>query len=390
MRGMTSSAAQWSLVAVWSGAAPVFREIAADGDGWLLGRDTEGIGDGRVSRRHCRVTRETDGWKIADLGSANGTYVDGARIDGVVRRHEVTVIQLGRTLVVPLAMAPDVPRSMARTAEAFVGPGLYPAWAATAEAATAGRHLFMIGPRGCGFERLAAHYLRGHDPGGRLSKVQLDHHTAASKVAELPAGAVLVTGSLPMQAYARHPWIAAARARGDLRLCVAFHIDAETELVQPPAEVASHYAIVRVPGLERRCEEIPWWIVHALEGRDPPVEVDITFVEACLLRRWSDNIPPLIAESRDAAAAAVRAGRTTVKARDLSEYASHGLESVVHEVPAGPPRGARRPPELLRDRERFAALVDAHSGDHVKIAAELGVTVEAVAQWLRRHGLADC
>jgi hypothetical protein len=381
---MTSSAARWSLVAVWSGTAPVFREIAADGEGWLLGRDTEGIGDERVSRRHCRVTRETGAWKIADLGSANGTYVDGARIDGVVRRDDFTVIHLGRTLVVPMAMPPGAPRAMTRTAEAFVGPGLYPAWTATAEAALAGNHLFMTGPRGCGFEGLAAHYLRVRNTGGRLSTVQLGH--AASKLAELPAGAVLVTGSLPVRAYADHPWIRAARARDALRVCVAFQVDAETEL----AELSSQYAIVRVPGLERRREEIPWWIVHALEGREPPVEVDITFVEACLLRRWSDNIPPLLAESRDAAAEAVRAGRTTVKARDLSQYASRGLESVVHETTAGPPRGARRPMELLRDRERFAALVNAYSGDRAKIAAELGVTVEAVGQWLRRHGLADC
>ena len=34
-----------------------------------------------MSRRHCEVERVGDLWKFTDLGSANGTFVDGQRID---------------------------------------------------------------------------------------------------------------------------------------------------------------------------------------------------------------------------------------------------------------------------------------------------------------------
>ncbi len=37
----------------------------------------------RVSREHCRITRTGKGYKIRDLGSTNGTYVNGERIDEV-------------------------------------------------------------------------------------------------------------------------------------------------------------------------------------------------------------------------------------------------------------------------------------------------------------------
>jgi signal transduction histidine kinase/CheY-like chemotaxis protein len=53
------------------------------GDGVLLGRATAGlaIDDDGVSRRHAEVTRRPDGsYQIRDLGSRNGTYVNGVRI----------------------------------------------------------------------------------------------------------------------------------------------------------------------------------------------------------------------------------------------------------------------------------------------------------------------
>lgn len=37
----------------------------------------------RVSREHCRIARTSHGYKIRDLGSTNGTYVNGERIDEV-------------------------------------------------------------------------------------------------------------------------------------------------------------------------------------------------------------------------------------------------------------------------------------------------------------------
>lgn len=54
------------------------------GDGIELGRSTPGltINDDGVSRRHAAITRVADGsYVIRDLGSRNGTFVNGVRID---------------------------------------------------------------------------------------------------------------------------------------------------------------------------------------------------------------------------------------------------------------------------------------------------------------------
>jgi len=33
-----------------------------------------------VSRRHARLDRTAEGWRLTDLGSSNGTFVNGRRI----------------------------------------------------------------------------------------------------------------------------------------------------------------------------------------------------------------------------------------------------------------------------------------------------------------------
>lgn len=59
---------------------PVRRRILADGEGCLIGRG-DGCGlpldDSRVSRRHARLAPSAGGWRLEDLGSKNGTLVDG-------------------------------------------------------------------------------------------------------------------------------------------------------------------------------------------------------------------------------------------------------------------------------------------------------------------------
>lgn len=49
----------------------------------LMGRDVTNdivIGDAEVSRQHARVTRTPGGFVLEDLGSTNGTFVEGERL----------------------------------------------------------------------------------------------------------------------------------------------------------------------------------------------------------------------------------------------------------------------------------------------------------------------
>lgn len=52
-------------------------------DGLTIGRaDDNGVvvRDPRVSRRHASIVADGTGWSVEDLGSSNGTFVDGAQI----------------------------------------------------------------------------------------------------------------------------------------------------------------------------------------------------------------------------------------------------------------------------------------------------------------------
>lgn len=77
-----------------------------DNEPQLLGRSSEAlpITDNTVSRRHAELTPDAGEWYIRDLGSQNGTQVNGVRIDERVRlkagdqvRVGVTLLTFGRT-----------------------------------------------------------------------------------------------------------------------------------------------------------------------------------------------------------------------------------------------------------------------------------------------------
>jgi FHA domain-containing protein len=70
-------------------------------DGLTLGRaDDNGVvlHDARASRRHARIVADGSGWSVEDLGSSNGTFVDGAQ----VRRSRLDrgqIITVGETFL---------------------------------------------------------------------------------------------------------------------------------------------------------------------------------------------------------------------------------------------------------------------------------------------------
>ena len=48
-----------------------------------------------ISRQHARIDRDETGYQITDLGSANGTFVNGQRIEGTASLHDNDRIQVG-------------------------------------------------------------------------------------------------------------------------------------------------------------------------------------------------------------------------------------------------------------------------------------------------------
>jgi predicted component of type VI protein secretion system len=66
-----------------------------------LGRDITNdivINDPEVSRHHSRMTRSAGGYMLEDLGSTNGTFVNGQRLTGARQLNSGDLISLGETV----------------------------------------------------------------------------------------------------------------------------------------------------------------------------------------------------------------------------------------------------------------------------------------------------
>jgi predicted component of type VI protein secretion system len=104
-----------------------------EGDQLTIGRDSTNeivINDAEVSRRHARLTFQGGKYVLEDLGSTNGTFVNGQRLSGprvlkagevisfgeqIVLVFESVSLDPGATMVSPRAAAaiPASPRPMA-------------------------------------------------------------------------------------------------------------------------------------------------------------------------------------------------------------------------------------------------------------------------------------
>ena len=68
----------------------------------VLGRSptcTLVLEDDYASNRHARVFPEHGGWWVEDLGSTNGTYVDGERIEAPVELTSGRQVRFGQTVI---------------------------------------------------------------------------------------------------------------------------------------------------------------------------------------------------------------------------------------------------------------------------------------------------
>lgn len=73
-----------------------------EGDQLLIGRDaTNGIAinDAEISRKHSRLTFQGGKYVIEDLGSTNGTFINGQRLAGPVVLKPGDVVSLGEQIV---------------------------------------------------------------------------------------------------------------------------------------------------------------------------------------------------------------------------------------------------------------------------------------------------
>jgi transcriptional regulator of acetoin/glycerol metabolism len=323
------------LVAVFSrGHAALTPYPLVDGE-LVLGRSAF-LADGRVSRAHAHVSYADGAWEIEDLESRNGTWIDGRRLD-VVRRAQMRVLRMGDTLFVPSADA--LAHDPARMGDAVVGSALALARGQIAEHARRSRTIEIVGEPGSGREH-AARYFHASGPyaGGPFVRVEARAITARALHAA-QGGVLYVAGSHRLERSVRAELVAATECG------IVFGVDAGG-----PVEVALRS--VRLPPLRERIEEIPWHIEREVRGE---MWIDASFVEACMLREWRDNVRGLRAAVRRAVADAKLRGATELTRACLTDDT----------VPERP--------RLEDDRAAILEALRDHRGDLSRTARALGM-----------------
>jgi len=411
------------VVVVFSGGAPSARVIPLPSGPLELGRgDGSGtIDDGRVSRRHARVAFEDGRCIVTDLGSQNGSFVDGKLATPHAPTPAQRVIRLGGSLLVPYADVRPVERAGVRGIDGFVrGPAMQAILEEVARAARDGTTLHVGGENGTGKEGVAQAFHRaGPRAAGALVAVNcaaIPHALAEGQLFGVKRGAYSGAeadalgylqeadgGTLFLDEIAELdpqiqakllrvlenkevvPLGASKSRKVAFALCSATNKDLRALVAARTLREDLHYRIaipaVTLPALRNRPEEIPALIAQELGKLSPAPRAHVSLVEQCLLRPWPGNIRELLAEIRSAARAAL-AGGNRVEARHLSATAGNPFGIPMPDARPVPPGGhdthlSDKPPKRTRRvddewRRRIEDALRANAGNIAATARSLG------------------
>lgn len=408
------------LVALWSGTRAISIPCAASRRGEVIGRawlETVGLTDERASREHCRVGLEDGQLALEDLGSRNGTHVDGRRITSKVELAWGAVVRVGQTVFLAVS---DVTAYLGSPFGIEMGLLRGPTSSATlAAVCQAGAHapsVLLLGESGVGKEL----YARAFHEASRRSGAFVAVNCAAipATLAErLLFGAKegAFSGAKDAEGYVRAAHrgtlfldeigeldsasqpkllrllqsrevvpVGSSRAEVvDVRICAATNRDLRKEAANGRFREDLYYRVaqpsVAIPPLRQRRDEVPWLIAHAAKEAVPGATVGAKLVEACLLRPWPGNVRELVAEVAQALRVAAAQGEPASN-EHLPRDAGLALTSPVEDEAAARPPTASLPPDAAIE----AALENA-GGNVSEAARALGLHRSKLRRWLARR-----
>jgi transcriptional regulator with PAS, ATPase and Fis domain len=433
------------VVATWVGGKPACIDVPLTDAPLQIGRGGAAglvLDDGSVSRAHCEIGFDGARWRITDLDSRNGTFVDGERLRGELLAAAPRVLRLGDVVLVPLAdlggelAPPDLAGAQ------VIGERLRRVYAALAGLAGVSPSLYFRGESGSGKE-LAARELhrraRPHGPFVAVNCAAIPESLAEALLFGARRGAFsgaveasegylraahggvlfldeIAELSLALQAkllraLETRSVVPVGETRSqpvDLQLCVATHHDLRAMVRAGRFREDLYYRIGRpqleLPPLRQRREDLPWVIAGVLAALDPALRCDARTIEACALRTWPGNLRELVTELRVAAQTARLRGRACVERGDLAadaglaisasdEPTSAAPESSARESPTPSPgqirRIAAREAELAERRPAIEPALRAAAGNVSVAARALGVHRTQLRRWLVQLGLGE-
>lgn len=401
-------------VVIFSSRAPQYRPVVLPRAGLLtLGREDMGglpVPDEKVSRQHAEVTFSEGVFTVKDLGSRNGTFVEGVKLEGSTTARSGAVVRLAQTV---LLLEADLRRWLAghvKGDDFIIGPTLQQTLDRAVVARSTDAHLLVRGESGAGKE-LVAH--RFHEAGTRRgpfvavncaaipatvaerllfgavkgayteAKADADGYLSAAdggvlfldEIAELDL-AVQAKLLRAIESGEYLPLGAAVPRKVSLRVVAASHRDLRAAVAANTFRSDLFYRLsqfeVVLPALRERKEELPWLMRHALTGL--PVELHATAVEAALLRPWPGNVRELLSETRKAAANAQGDGGNVLRAEHLPAQAGRLVSGAVVEPRVAAVSTARSasppvPDSAEPQKEAIVAALSA-SGNNVSAAAK--------------------
>jgi DNA-binding NtrC family response regulator len=378
-----------------------------------------GVFDDHASGRHLLVKQQGTQLLVEDLGSTNGTFLNGRPLVGISPVATPAVVRIGRTLMLVVSdVAPYQRYGLTFDGELILGPSLRDLHERVARLAAAGVGVLFTGESGAGKEIAARAY---HLNSGRHTGpfVAVNCATIPKDLAEsllfgarrgAYSGAVADSegyilaadggtlfldeiGELDASVQAKLLrvletrevlMLGATKTRPvDLRLCAATFRDLRQAVVDGRFREDLYYRLgrpeLRVPPLRERLEEIPALVQQTLRGVPGAEYVPtLALVEACLLGVWPGNVRELRAELRAAALEALGAGERMVDAVHLGPLAGQQLDP-------GPAEAEEDRPPITAESLREA--LEREGGNLSRTAKRVGVPRNTLRRLLIRHGI---
>ncbi|XXX72699.1 sigma 54-interacting transcriptional regulator [Sorangium sp. So ce134] len=426
------------IVLIFSGDQPRCAPIPLDRGAVVLGRGGVAgvplVDDSLMSRRHARIAYDGTTWTVEDLGSTNGTSVNGEPIRGEVRRDAIQVVGAGTSVFLALADIRSFSRGGVRIEkESVLGPRLQLVYDTIVRAAAAGDSLLVTGESGTGKELAARAYHeagpQARGPfvavncaaipeglaerllfGARRGAYSGATHDTEGYVQAAHGGTLFLDEVAELDAAVQAKLLrtidtrqvlelgAVAPRPVQIRICAATH-DLRARVAQGRFRDDLYYRIgrpeVRLPPLRERLEEIPWLLTQCAKavgavGKAPPT-IHHSLIIACAMRRWPGNLREFVGEARRAVTRALDEGRRAVEAKDLDPLAGVGLgpettdphaRQTGSDVRPGPSRASQAPPE-----DEIAEALRLERGNVSRAASRLGVHRNRIRRWLEKNGV---